>query len=603
MNEDSEVWTPGGMKFLQEKLMSMAKAQEDLLCQQNIELTNFLYEHFELRSSTNLVTSSKFDLNGKELGLSEEGPKAAELDPEGDPEGPKLANVAFVRPSSIETEAELECSSQSIEPILETKQEDNSSQQSPASSKERRNSVMEELASMEEKVTGAVVDYGRKLLQSDNFSFKSLDLVVGVLIAINTIVMMIRNEYMGYEVGVALGAMNHNPLSELDWTLDALERGFAILFLIELVVRVAIQRCSYFRSCWNWFDVVLVLVSMFDLFLLDLLRVDVKINVNVTMMRLARTVKLARAFRIMRTLRLFEGLRVLVHSVSAFLPSLMWAMIFLGLFIITGGILLGGLLQSFLVDTSEDFDRRYWVWRHYGTASRAIYTMFEITFAGSWPLYARPVIEEVGVGYCIFFVAYIVFVVFAVIRVISAIFLKETLDAAQNDAQLVVREKAKASQEYVKRLNKVFQTMDLSQDGVVTKEEFLQLCQDPTIRSYMTSLDVDVNDGSHLFKLLDDGDGNLTYEEFIAGMMRFKGSAKAIDVIYLQREVEWIQQELLRLTDKLIGPNLNDKRVRRRSGRINTQKEHQIHDEKQVFEPPVPEPELPHEYLTNAMRS
>lgn len=37
---------------------------------------------------------------------------------------------------------------------------------------------------------------------------------------------MIRNEYMGYEVGVALGAMNHNPLSELDWTLDALERGF-----------------------------------------------------------------------------------------------------------------------------------------------------------------------------------------------------------------------------------------------------------------------------------------------------------------------------------------------------------------------------------------
>ena len=31
--------------------------------------------------------------------------------------------------------------------------------------------------------------------------------------------------------------------------------------------------------------------------------------------------------------------------------------------------------------------------------------------------------------------------------------------------------------------------MDLSQDGVVSKEEFLQLCQDPTIKSYMTSLD------------------------------------------------------------------------------------------------------------------
>eukprot|EP00438_Fugacium_kawagutii_P036738 Skav212633 [mRNA] locus=scaffold173:323209:326970:+ [translate_table: standard] len=127
--------------------------------------------------------------------------------------------------------------------------------------------------------------------------------------------------------------------------------------------------------------------------------------------------------------------------------------------------------------------------------------------------------------------------------------------------------------------------MDLSQDGVVSKEEFLQLCQDPTIKSYMTSLvpwpcgwvvkDVDVADGSHLFKLLDDGDGNLTHEEcleqHLVGLVALDprldtgtGAAKAIDVIYLQREVEWLEQELIRLTDKLIGPNLNDKRSRRR---------------------------------------
>ena len=30
--------------------------------------------------------------------------------------------------------------------------------------------------------------------------------------------------------------------------------------------------------------------------------------------------------------------------------------------------------------------------------AQAIYTMFEITFAGSWPLYARPVIEDIAVG-------------------------------------------------------------------------------------------------------------------------------------------------------------------------------------------------------------
>jgi len=521
--------------------------------------------------------------------------------------GPRIENVSFVRIAAPETKAdELFQTNGAIAVTIpaEAQEQSERSERSGKSSENplksgRTSQVSAAVALVEDTVeeVAEFVDYGHKLLQDQGLGFKELDLIVGVLIAINTIVMMIRNEYLGYEAGVQLGQMDSNPLSGLNDVLMFLERGFAIVFLIELVIRILVLRCQYFCSLWNWFDVILVLISMFDLFLLEAMMIEYEFTVNVTMMRLARTVKLARAFRIMRTLRMFEGLRVLVHSVSAFLPSLMWAMIFLGLFIIAGGILLGGLLHGFTVDPTSDPDLQLWTWRHYGTASRAIYTMFEITFAGSWPLYARPVIEDIAVGYSLFFVAYIVFVVFAVIRVISAIFLKETLDAAQNDAQLVVREKAKASQEYVKRLNKVFRTMDVSQDGVVSKEEFLQLCQDPTIRSYMTSLDVDVNDGSHLFKLLDDGDGNLTYDEFIGGMMRFKGSAKAIDVIYLQREVEWLQMELLRLSHAIIGPNEKDPRHqragRRHSGLIRAKTE----DVDKIATP-----EVPHELLHGLLK-
>ncbi|CAJ1436787.1 unnamed protein product [Effrenium voratum] len=584
-------------RCLKERLLSISRAQEEaiqqLLDQHRQQLADAVSEHLEpswcavkprepqpdddrmeperRTLATDYLDSS--DIGGKGEADLVNGADALSQAAASKWGTPNLAEVAFVKLEPPET-AEVESEGHSTG--------------SAAGGRKSRVSIVD-MAPIDE-----VVDYGRKLLQSDNFSFKSLDLVVGILISVNTIVMMIRNEYQGYEAGMQLGALESNPLSGMDTVLDTLERGFAILFLAELIVRIAVLRCHYFCSCWNWFDVILVGISMFDLFLLDVWMVEYEFNVNVTMMRMARTVKLARAFRIMRTLRLFEGLRVLVHSVSAFLPSLMWAMIFLTLFITTGGILLGGLLHSYTIDTEMDYDRRYWIWRHYGTASRAIYTMFEITFAGSWPMYARPVIEEVNVGYCLFFIAYIVFVVFAVIRVISAIFLKETLDAAQNDAQLVVREKAKASQEYVKRLNKVFQTMDVSQDGVVTKDEFMQLCQDPTIRSYMTSLDVDVNDGSHLFKLLDDGDGHLTYDEFISGMMRFKGNAKAIDVIYLQREVEWMQAELLRLVDSLIGPNPKGRGKARQSG--------DAPPPRRPSDVSVQPPDLPHDYLNTLMQ-
>ena len=49
----------------------------------------------------------------------------------------------------------------------------------------------------------------------------------------------------------------------------------------------------------------------------------------------------------------------------------------------------------------------------------------------------------------LFYVTYITFVVFAVIRVITAIFLRETLEAANNDAELMVQEQGFGSRKQV----------------------------------------------------------------------------------------------------------------------------------------------------------
>eukprot|EP00913_Durusdinium_trenchii_P012077 g11344.t1 len=87
---------------------------------------------------------------------------------------------------------------------------------------------------------------------------------------------------------------------------------------------------------------------------------------------------------------------------------------------------------------------------------------FEMTFdagcctdqllAGNWPVYARPVLEYVGHGFVIFYLLYITFVVFAVIRVISAIFLRETLEAANNDAEIRLQDRLHKKSTYVRKL-------------------------------------------------------------------------------------------------------------------------------------------------------
>ena len=57
-------------------------------------------------------------------------------------------------------------------------------------------------------------------------------------------------------------------------------------------------------------------------------------------------------------------------------------MVLLLIFMAMGALMLGNLLQSFVDDDDQDLDDRQWIWMHYGTAYRALYTFFEITFAG-----------------------------------------------------------------------------------------------------------------------------------------------------------------------------------------------------------------------------
>jgi len=108
-----------------------------------------------------------------------------------------------------------------------------------------------------------------------------------------------------------------------------------------------------------------------------------------------RTLKAFRAIRMVRTFRLFKGLQLLVKACTCFLPSLGWSMVLLGVFMSIGTLVLGNLLQDFIVDDSQKLEDRHWIWNRYGTAYRAMYTLYEITFAGNWPTNARPVLEKV----------------------------------------------------------------------------------------------------------------------------------------------------------------------------------------------------------------
>lgn len=372
-----------------------------------------------------------------------------------------------------------------------------------------------------------------------------LDYVAGALVLVNALVMVCELEMEGSAAGVFIGLSEGPLLNDVEPVFRTIDAVFVYLFLLELLFRIYAERTHWVKDMANWFDAFLVLVSLVDMYVLTPLAMANDASQGQgDMVRSLRTLKSLRAIRVLRTFRFFDGLRLFAKACSSLLPSLGWSLVVLGMFICMGALLIGNLLRSFILDDSASLDDRQWIWNRYGTAYRATYTLYEVTFAGNWPTNARPVMEKVSHLFVIFFLVYITIIVFAMIRLISAIFLKDTLDAAQNDAENLVLQRLRKKAEYLQKLEDVFAAIDDSGDGMITEEKLAKVFSNPTAVAYFQTLDIDVSESAALFHILDNGDGEVTHEEFIDGIMRCKGPARAMDQVAMLADLRQLDTKM-----------------------------------------------------------
>merc|ERR1712151_1199308 len=129
-------------------------------------------------------------------------------------------------------------------------------------------------------------------------------------------------------------------------------------------------------------------------------------------------------------------------------------------------------------------------------------------------------------------------------RIISAIFIKETMDTANDDAEMMLTERTRKRRQYLVKLGNGFKAVDKSGDGVITEEEFRIIVQDPVMKAYMQALELEPYEGDALFQMLDNGDGEVTYDEFIEGVSRLKGQARSLDMLATQNEIRKVGRQV-----------------------------------------------------------
>lgn len=223
----------------------------------------------------------------------------------------------------------------------------------------------------------------------------------------------------------------------------------------------------------------------------------------------------------------------------------MWSTAFLGAVIIISALFVCFSLNDTIMDENIDRSLRLWLYKHYGNGLLGAYTLFEVTLAGCWPNYFRPLIERVSGLWAIFVVLYISGVVFALIRIITALFLKSTMQVADQDAEKVMNDLMKKKKAYIRKLRAVFQAMDVSQDGNLNWSEFRHIITNPDVKTWCSILELEVADAEMLFELLDDdGSGDVSYDEFLNGVTRLKGQARSLDLVSVMRSVEGISKDM-----------------------------------------------------------
>jgi len=172
--------------------------------------------------------------------------------------------------------------------------------------------------------------------------------------------------------------------------LIAVDKLCLVVFLIELAIKLTAYRLQFWKSGWNIFDFLVIMVALVPG---------------------AGPWAVLRSLRVLRVLRLLTVIPSLRKVVAAFLhaiPGLVGVMAVMSIFFYTAGVLATRLFGGQFPD-----------W--FGTLGRSLYSLFQIMTLESWSMgIVRPVMEVYPMAWA-FFVPFIIIATFTILNLFIGI--------------------------------------------------------------------------------------------------------------------------------------------------------------------------------------
>ena len=143
----------------------------------------------------------------------------------------------------------------------------------------------------------------------------------------------------------------------------------------------------------------------------------------------------------------------------------MWAFMLLSSVLTLCALLTNQIIVSYYLDpSSKDVEVQHKIFLYFGTFSRSMLTMFEITL-GNWGPVAWMLVEDVSEWWMIFSLVHKLTIGFAVVGVINSMFIQETFKVAAYDDLLMLLHRDRAQEMHAKKMHGLFAAADTSGDG------------------------------------------------------------------------------------------------------------------------------------------
>mmetsp|Transcript_51453 Transcript_51453/g.95191 ORF Transcript_51453/g.95191 Transcript_51453/m.95191 type:complete len:595 (-) Transcript_51453:37-1821(-) len=392
--------------------------------------------------------------------------------------------------------------------------------------------------------------------------------IFGVIIFLNALCIAAESQYDGWEVGYELGYPDtHVSSDKWPWgetLFDVLNWVFGLIFLIEVVLKLVALHFEFFKHKWHYFDTLLVIF-----WIVEVASEDGSASIiSPSTLRVLRLMKVLRLVRVVRSIQGFDSLYIMTTALQGSFSVLAWSVALLALVLLMLALLSNQILvETYLKEENKPIEERLEVYEYFGTFSRALLSMFELTMA-NWPPICRLLMENVSEVWMVPTLLHKLTVGFAVIGVINGVFMQETFKVAATDDTIMVRQKQKAVNMHRKKMKLLFETADETGDGQLSLEEFRALLQGDAktsqwIKLWLASMDLDVSDVDTLYHLIDDGDGGITADELVKGISKLKGPARSIDLHHQMRDYKDLYAKVqdMQSTLRLLSQRPNGKQA------------------------------------------